>query len=212
MQFVERLARRRGSARYAPMTLHAHVVAAQFGEFVMREIHAQIEQRGYLRRVAPPVLRGETVDGHYRDARGRWRRGYAARSATMPRRCPSIAGKLLLLRPAAVAVHDDGDVARQRARDRAWSASSGMTPAIVTIARLVRLVPANAVRCGPRNPARRRMRTHAKNAKHAAAGISADRRENRATRARDRAAPAARRFRPSVQNLRAWQGVSLRPP
>ena len=104
----------------SPMTRMRDAGLVQLGEIAADEALHQPHQVVDLLGRARPVLGREAVEREVAGCRDRSRR---APCAAPPRRpCdgrPSAAGRAW--RPAAVAVHDDGDVARHRRRSRSPS-------------------------------------------------------------------------------------------
>ncbi len=94
--------------------VEADVVLSQRLPLPAHVLLEQVHQRPDLEPRALPVLHREGVEGEHLEAEaGRRLDRLAHRGDARP--VPFDAGQVARLRPAAVAVHDDGDVARQTA-------------------------------------------------------------------------------------------------
>ena len=101
----------------------AHAVAVQLVDLTIERLQEQLHQSADLGLGALPVLRGEGEQGEGGDALAQAElHGAAYRLLTGA--VAEHAGTQALLRPAAVAVHDDGDVGRH-ARSAAARGRSG---------------------------------------------------------------------------------------
>src|SRR3954469_2828199 len=109
---VHLLQQRRGDTLPAADEPHPHALALELGRLEQDPLGEHPHQRGHLLRGARPVLGGERVDGELPDAE---LDGVAQPRLddVRARAVPLLDGETSRLRPAAVAIGDDGDVARR---------------------------------------------------------------------------------------------------
>ena len=114
----------------APDEAHARPALVHVGHLRIYHLDEQVHERRHLFGRAAPVLGGERVHRHLEDPEvERVLEDAAQRLRAGPVACRH--GQPPALRPAAVAVHDDGDVARGRAARRrlGGAARAAQTPA-----------------------------------------------------------------------------------